>query len=331
MKSKMVRKTIGCAVAMLTLLSTPVAGAKSHEEFFAEYEPAAKKLEEFYSAVTMDAVQQRTRLGADRTSETTVREELKLYTSGDDLRVDAVITRDGKPTDQVSVATPEKAFVVARDGDAERFVLRDMTQDFARSASAVRNRYHALFAPFSAGLGGESILQRLKAPTTTITGIREETKDGETFVEVSYQYPLPDPLPKSSKPRQAREARGSYTFAKDRAWVAVKSEWWPGADQEGHLSGKMEYDGSQDGVPLLRKVVFLRDTLGRTLKWIELDVTKIVPGIAPQRDFKLAAFGIHDVSEEKETNYWLFLIVSGIVLLAAALIVGRLAASNRAH
>jgi hypothetical protein len=315
-----------CVLAVLVLLAVAVSPAKaavSESEFLAQYEPAVRKLHDFYRAVRVSGMLTKSNWTMDKN---VAPEKVVVYANGDRLRVDVVIPNlvSGNPEEgavRVSVSAPDTSFGLTREPGAKTFVLRNVTSDPDSMTHVLRGEKYLLFAPFKDRMGIE-ILQKLKSPGLKITSIEDRKQGDESLVKVSYT----DDIMFNNRPLQYI---GWYLFSENKSWALRGSFSQRSVEDAKQIWSDIEYGDTVDGIPLLKKAEYWvqKGTVRSDIQ--TYDVSEIKPGRVPEKEFGLAAFGIRDIREEKETNYWLYLIVTGVVLIAAAIVVARVSARRR--
>jgi hypothetical protein len=312
----------------------------SKDEFLAQYELAAKRLQSFYDNVTISAVvtQKNWPWAKDSPEEKRWQYPAKyvFYADGKDVRLDIFQpAQDGQPLANVEartvVADPGNSFSVNRSAGEKAFVLERLASDFERTKMRLllNEARFAGAAYCDAWIGNVAAFNRLTAKGAKISSVEEETRDGEALVKVSY--------------RQAgRIGRGPIQLicwlllARDKCWavrgwsegVAAVADGPDILDNE-EARAEIEYGDSVNGVPLLKHVTYWRQKGGERFSIADYRIDEIKPGAPSSKEFKLATFGIGDIRAEKETSYWLYLIAAGVVLIAAAFIVARISARRR--
>jgi hypothetical protein len=314
----------GVLLVIFAWAVSPANATVSEGEFFAQYETAARKLRDFYGAVTISGTLTKKNWTKDKN---VAPEKVVVYADGDRVRVDVDSSKliDGSPHDgavRVSVVAPDTSFALTREPGANAYVLRNVTSDAESMAHALRGEKYLLFAPYKDRMGID-VLEKLKSPGTKITSIAEEKRGDELLVKVSYQ----EDIVFNNKPLQYI---GWYLFAQDKSWALRGSFSQRPVAEAKQIWSEIEYGDTVDGIPLLKKAEYWMQKGTERSEVQKYEVTEIKPGRVPEREFQLAAFGIRDIREERETNYWLYLIVAGVVLIAAAFIVARISARRRA-
>ncbi|MBI2824283.1 MAG: hypothetical protein HYX69_06315 [Planctomycetia bacterium] len=307
-------------VPFALLLSANVkAGAEqSKTAFLEQYEPAARRLEAFYNSLTMSGTLTRSNFNKKQFPS---REKIVLRGNGASLRFDI-----DEPTDNGTVAgdgelsivfTPKDTFEVTRDAATSAYVLRQMSATTDRLSMVQRQRYYLFATYFGRTAIPRPILENLRRPALQITSIEEDPSGGEMLVKVSYTETV-------TFNRKPLTYSGWFLFSKTDGW-ALRGSFEKGDRPDAKaMRADIKYNGKVDGIPLLQSAEYWMEKDGTRFDVERFDVVSIQPGAAPAQDFSLAAFGIRDAREERESRHWLFLVAAGIALVAIAIVLARL-------
>jgi hypothetical protein len=318
----------------------PACAELSEEEFFAQYEPAAQKLQSFYDSVTISAMVTRKNgpwpKDSPQDKEWQHPAKYVFYSDGTDVRLDTFqTTQDRQPLADAEastiVAESRNSFTVRRGAGEKAFVLQKLTPYYERTKMRILLN-EARFAGAAYGdtwIGSVTAYSRLKGQDVKISSIEEEMRGGESLVKVSYRH-------NSEIRRGPIQMICWFLFARDKCWalrgwsegVATVTDGPDFLDNE-QARAEIEYGDSLNGVPLLKHVTYWRQRGNERFSILDYRIDEIKPGPPSSKEFKLATFGIGDIRAEKETGYWLYLIMAGVVLLAAAFIVARISARRR--
>jgi hypothetical protein len=327
-----IRTAVFIAVVWSACLPKLGLTAVSTAEFLAQYEPAAIRLIAFYNHATMSGRYIQTFKVRGSETESRLGYQFTIYSDGKRLRTDLrqIEGKSNRPALSASVVAPERSFVVDREDEARPYVLQRLKRkdEGPPDGRAVKMHLYAAFCPY-ADTDGVTILDRLKDAATTITGINEEERGGESLVTVSARFQLRPPTPRV-KPQP--EWNGTFTFAKSKGWALQESTRSPVGSNEVRISCNVTYSDVIEGIPVLKRGEFWRDTPNDRLRIADCEVEEFKPGPPPPRDFTLAAFGIRDIGVDDgvtETNYWLYLAIGGIILIAAALVLAQFTSRKR--
>ena len=308
------RSAVFAVVAVLLMGGTaPALEGMSKQEFLAQYEPAAERLQRFYEHITLEAVVTRSNL--EHKNSRIARQRLVLRTDGDKMRIDGFVPDGtGGESVRVAVTSPGSSFTLRRQADQESFVLSHLSSDSTQDMRSLRSRHYYLFAPFCES-AGVILADKIRPRNFRIISIEEEERNGEQLVKVAYERDV------HFKGKPLTYA-GYDVFSKTMGWALREFA-------RGRQRGIIEYDGMIDGVPLLKTAEYWRQKGDERVNILRCEVTKIEPYAAPPDTFEFAAL-VGDVRQEGKSSYWLLLIAGGVVLIAIAVVLARFAAHRRA-
>jgi len=310
---------IGLCLARLAVAQNRV----SKDEFLARYEPAAKRLEEFYSNVEMRAVSTSAEWPAYNDTGGRRSTRVVFRANGDLMRVDATIVSEddslAKGRTSVRVANPKGSFLAGRGAGKADFVLLGMDPDYGASVQTIRATHLAVAAPF-AWLGAPIADTIRSDAAITLTRIEETSQDGEPVVKVFWED---------------QRAVGWFLFLKDRSWALREYSFWAKdltpeklrtqPDRYFVSRAAIEYGDTHDGIPLLKTAKYWRETgPARQPRLVEtIVVEELVAGPVPEREFTLAALGIPSAEQTSNTVRPALLFVLGTTALILAYLVLR--------
>ena len=303
-------------------VATSARAELSQEEFFAQYAPAAARLNAFYAPpIKVTALRTKSNW---RNGPSTPPERIAIYFNGDRVRVDAARPApEGQNSDGGEVSTrvagPETSFVVWRGAGQNSYGLTQLGDGkHGPKATLARDEY-VEFAPFYEHHLGVDYLTLLKRTSVKITALEEEKRGDEALVKVSY-------IQNSTINKKPVQWTCWCLFSKDRCWALRGSSYQNTATKSPPAVSQIEYGTTVDGIPILKTAEYWKQDGDQRLEVTKYEQIEIKKESAPAGDFTLAAFGIGDVREEKETKYWLYLIVAGVVMIAAVIVLARLGA-----
>ncbi len=119
-----------------------------------------------------------------------------------------------------------------------------------------------------------------------------------------------------------------FVFYRDRAWALKEFSWGaPQLKEPLHRvrQGWLEYEGSSDGIPLLKRVTF-RMEHGPTREYYgedQYEVEEIKVGAVPLEEFTPDAFGIHLGKQRSRWGWAAPALVSGVLLVTVYVVLLR--------
>ncbi len=268
------------------------------QEFFAQYEPAAIRLREIYANMTMSGRYIQGFKVRGSQTESRIGYQFTIYSEGSRLCAD-LHQFEGKlsrPADSAFVVAPKMSFAVDRQDRTKPYELKRLKRQDQGPPNemSIRLRLYAAFCPY-ADMDGVAILERLKHASTTIIGITEKNQDSDTLVTVSARFQLRPPSPRD---KPLPEWTGSYTFSKTRGWVLQESTRSTPDAHDIRVSCNVTYGAVVNGIPVLKRGEFWRDTPTDRIRIADCQVDEFKPGAPPLHEFTPAAFGVRDPRDE---------------------------------
>jgi hypothetical protein len=293
------------SVAVLALITRlGMSETISKGEMLAEYEPEAKKLEDFYRRAQITGISTKSDWGGLGGTEVT---KHVFKGNGKSLRVDEILIETPRypppPWVQwITVASPSGSFQASRASGQPTFVLRDHGGDSARMDTVIRWKYKISSAPYQ--FRDYTILEFLKLPELNINNCERLVRNGESLVKVSYQYPGTVP--------------GSFLFSVDKHWALIENT--NGTDfQKDRLV--VEYE-LENGMPVMRRIESWREVKdGRKSMHEVIDITEFLSRAASEKEFTVASVGLPDPGPRRGRRWMLLLTIVGIICLLIARIV----------
>lgn len=308
---------VAAGVSALTPSCTIAEETLTPQEFFAAYEPAAKRLEAVYGTARIEGQYRRTGFQGQK-DET---QSLVIGTLGDKIRVDREIL-EGRQAGRRS------AFVVSRDGSfrvtaaGSGFALDDVTSNYASSledARLVCKHYCAPFTIFEA---------------TALDFLR--TTDGLSIESIRYVNRESDPQRRLVEVRHRRrgvmkdgtayDSPGRLWFDPERGWALVGYVMGKETGAKPDLRADMAYEGDVDGVPILKSAEYYYApaagpgaSKGPKTKIERYEVTKFDPAPPAESDFTLQSFGLPDVQGPTPGPGRYTILYVGLGILAAGI------------
>jgi len=251
------------------------------DQVLREYPPALDRLENFYAHVRIQGK------GSYRAEGPKATKRLSEYTfdwrrNTDSMRLVREVTSDTwQPTHTRGlVSSPRQSFSVVRKSATGDFALESLSADPSGQTQPIR--FHAMlcFSPHS--LGDTSVREYLKSPAFAVKDASRVVYAGRDCVKITFE-------------RVAARGfvSGSMIVDPQAAWVIRQTEL---TSVEPRFTGltTAEYEGQQDGIPLLRGARMVFETEGVATEIHELKVDKLTVEDVPDEEFTLAAFGISD-------------------------------------
>jgi len=279
------RTRIGLVLA-LSLTSAPTSAragesGSAQERFLAQYPAASKKLEDYYRHL---------KIYFTRIEQNSSICDLEFSRNGDSIRV---VELDGKRSEPyyAYVVDPELIFKLRQDTTKSPFFVTDLGKggpsDYKSWANLVLSKARVAFAPYGADLTGP-IRDLLTEKALKIKSV-QESEDGT--IKVDWEGVEPG-IPKS---------RGSFSFSPDQCW-ALRDYSIRYVDRKDMRTKKpnpdfseyahIDYEGSDDGVPLVHRVQMWAGEGDSKHLWFTYDVQDISHELVPKDQFTLASFGI---------------------------------------
>jgi hypothetical protein len=301
-------------VMLWNLESALGAQDTTKKDFLADYEPAAKRLEDFYRRTTI-------RARAVTTAPEGERSKNIRYEANDRLLRLEISDEvwNGKPSDvcfRAMVTNPKASFWITKKVNSDRFQINKLVHRNIDYAKAVAIDGEIPFAPFCWRDG--RVTTFLKFPNVSILKIEDLSIDGETLCNLTWKQEFP----RSAEGKDTKPWIGWFLFDPARCWVLRGHRLGP-------LEASLEYGPLQDGVPMIKKLEYWYDKDGSRSYVTTITVSEIKRVEAPEKDFTLAAFGMNDVPPPRSPALY-YLLAFGFIGLIVAGLVRRLAQRKRA-
>ncbi len=264
-----------------------------------DYEPAAKKLEAFYTNIRMR--------GKIVHWWKENNQYIEYMANGPLLRLKSVYDELGE---FVSVANNKGSFYLIKKNNGNGFQLReagnpDLYQDMAQG---IRSSAILPFAPFC--FNNTTIIDFFKHSNDGLKDVITINREGKTFVKVVFEWPT---VP--NKPMIMNLIW--LIFSPDDCWAL--HEYYLGAVGVRVADCCLiTYENKLDGIPLVKKIERWRvDGEGKHHKELSAEVSEILPGSVPGEEFTLAAFGIPEVAPAVETHRqrFYYILLGGVLLI----------------
>ena len=297
-------------------------GAVSKEEFLAEYGPAAARLEEFYSNLRLSA---RVANSGWPQEARNIQQEIVIRGGRGSLRLDRTTSQGDRPGTAVWVAAPTRSFnVFARPGQSS-YALEDLGTRSAVAVEGMRLRCPLTAAPY--GILEDRIADFIKFDDLTLTRL-ERTTDEQGAALAKLHYERHDELD-----GQPTEQYGWLAFYPDRCWALHEYSFGAKDLNYTRIRALLDYAGDEEGVPLLKRAEYWYESgpPPRKRSLVQMfEVTELVPGPVPEKEFSLAAFGLPDIEQAAPSGMPYLIVFLGILALVAGILLGRWALARRA-
>jgi len=260
------------------------AGDPSVRSFLDDYREATKKILQVYDSIRMDCKQ---------IDPSGVEESWKYSRRQRSTRWVKVDPKTGGASALVS--DPDQSFKLSRNsGSSQYAVMRiaDAAPKAMRSyVASIEARTLPAYAPYRAYLE-EPIDKFLSEPRCTINSIVWEGQSPNRLIRVGWEIA---PTKPNGKTRYGR-----FEILPDAGWVLKSYAIYFRDGYKDKATGRMsdlgrggdlEYEGEQEGIPLIRRVSTWTSAVEKAAG-PTYEVTKIEPGPIPREDFTLASFGI---------------------------------------
>ncbi len=287
--------TLACSMTCLLVLAESSArGAdppkKPAEQFRLEYPAAYKKLERFYTNMTMSVKQTCLKESSPVKGQVTY---WRFRGDGQSFRRDNRKYEGDDDSASVVVRDPGLSFAAKRKSASEKYSFlwkeRPAPVDFDDSLCVFRSQSLACAAPFCTVVG-RTVADLIAEKNFELVDASRIVDPGGDLVKIDWNSPLPD----------GRRCRGRIVFAPDDCWALREMimhfdglEEATGKVFEGCLGMNVEYSGKRDGVPLVRQVRTWGEVkAGRKPIWL-YEATSLRPGPAPGHDFRPEILGLN--------------------------------------
>jgi len=279
------------------------------KEVLPKYASALKRLEEFYSHVRIVGT------GRYRAYPSSVDRQfsVEFLAKGDARRLTRTRTVDGKGegvgTRYAWVTTPNLCFELFRAPDRSNYVVRSLAPGGCPQLSdQMRFNGQLCDAPFS--LADIRVRELLESRNFRVSGVSWVDAGGTKLLRMQFQRSAP-----------AGFTSGWILVDPQQAWVLREYETTSASQSTGG-HGVLEYRGSGDGIPLLRRATLDWTQKGKATESHELRVETIAWEEVPEEAFTLSAFGITaPVQGQAPTARRMFSLIVVVALLALLFLV----------
>ena len=294
-------------------------GASIKDRFLAEYPAASKRLNRVYGNLQFDVVHTEepyangvvTRRYREQYATNGGRLLRKVHveqvkqSDNDTIGLDRIYVADPRTSFSLQRAAPESPYVIVGIGSYEEraggllFEARPLTATFGYYETTLWQSVHNdVVTEWDVAEGGQGLAQ------VTWT----EKKDETGF-----------------------ERRGKVIVAPSQSWAIREYSLLNYRGEPirvvGALRGTAEYDGIEDGVPLVKLLTHWsegydeRGGVKDRGNMEKFEVVSITRELLPESNFTLAAFGLRDptAATANRPQWWLWLAVSGFALVLAGL------------
>jgi hypothetical protein len=296
--------------------------AVSKEEFLAEYAPAAARLEEFYSNLRLGA---RVANSGWPQEARNIQQEIVIRGGHGSLRLDRTTSEGERPGTAVWVAAPTRSFnVFARPGQSS-YAMEDLGTRSAVAVAGMRLRCPLTAAPY--GILEDRITDFIKFDDLTVTRLERTTDEqGAALAKLHYERHGEDD-------GQRYEQYGWLAFYPDRCWALREYSFGAKDPNKTRIRARLDYAGDKDGVPLLKRAEYWYESgpPPRKRSLVQtFEVTELVPGPVPEKEFSLAAFGLPDIEQAAPSGLPYLVVFLGILTLVAGILLRRWLVARRA-
>ncbi|MBX9788905.1 MAG: hypothetical protein K2Y37_08300 [Pirellulales bacterium] len=311
------------AVALpLALGPSFAAGAVSKEEFLAQYEPDAARLQEFYGNVRLSA---RVANSGWPQEAHNIQQEIVLRGGRGSLRLDRTTSQGERPGTAAWVATPTRSFAAfARPGQSS-YSLEDLSGQYAGAVAGMRLRCPLTAAPY--GILEDRITDFIRFEDLTVTRLERTTDEqGAALAKLHYER-------HSEDDGQRYEQYGWLSFYPDRCWALREYSFGAKDPNKTRIRALLDYAGDQEGVPLLKRAEYWYESgpPPRKRSLVQtFEVTELVPGPVPEKEFTLAAFGLPEVEQAAPSKLPYVIVFLGLLALVAGIMLRRRVLARRA-
>jgi len=271
-----------------------------------EYPPALERLENFYGRV---CIQGKGSYRAERAKPTKrlIDYTLDFRRKRDSMRLVREVTSDTWQPAQTRglVSTPRLSFSVVRHSGTGDYALESLSPGPSGQADQIRFDALLCFSPYS--LGDSSVRDLLKSPAFAIKDASRVACAGRECVKITFERTA------------SRGFVSGWMIVDPQAGWVLREREVTSQDPPFTARTTVEYEGQQDGIPLLRGARLAFEYGGVATEIHELKVDKLTVEDVPDEEFTLAAFGISDAGATRPP-----LIPPGLAysLLAALVAVG---------
>jgi hypothetical protein len=310
-------KVAAILISVLVLGGENLRAAFTEGQFWKEFIPGVKQLDQFYSNIQIEAT---CRSEYPNSRVNPVRESrIVFFSNGALQRLDFIQLdpKTGQVQEETSyVATPNRSFVVGRLGSRKDYALRNADNGYDET----RFRIRTLNLPLQAFIGNYKSLQELyEKKDVRIDSIEESTDDHGSLIKVAFQTLRP------VKPATGTTVSGWIEFMPNRFWAVRRSLLRPTKTLP-HSAVKesiIDYDADANGFPLVSAINQKTTDLDTGVVYPDnWTVTKILPEAVDPYQFTPEAFGLH-IPEPFNYNRLILLIIAGTLLLVIGIVIWR--------
>ena len=296
-------------------------------ELLAEFRADFERTKEFYMHVYMEATLQKSGfsdLRSEANPEGRSSHRVVLRRNGKHYyRVDDSALEDaGVPTGRLIIAlvSPKGTVIAERDTKAGPLRVTDWSDEEDLGLAFLPTQYKFAEAPFTAYyfpvaplvFGNAGFLKSKR-----VTDVRCYDESGERLVEISLE----------GVTIEDRKWFAHFVFYRDASW-ALKESIYGHSDvleDEGTCHCQLEYDGAEDGIPLLKGASHWRE-IGpeqRVIMMEVCDIDKIVPGPVDEAEFTVEAIGLKIGEHRASWTRRLWLLLVSIFIILALIVISR--------
>jgi len=269
-------------LSVLSLSTAGPSGFSSKEDLLAAYEPAAQRLQAFYTNLY---------ISADITKSNWVYmphqppgEKVEFRANGRLIRSDRVIEDAAHPETIVQVAGAQRGFVVSKAPGANAFILDTWHANPELTTESSRLFNPLAFAPYC--ILEVTILEWMKRPSVRLRAVEEVQEQGELLLKATFDETF-------KREGQVLHLSHRFLFEPQRNW-ACRRYAYGGTNPE---CAEIEYEGEVDGIPLIKSATYWKEDKGKRANMTHATVRKLIVGPVPEDQFTLAAFGIAEPVE----------------------------------
>ncbi len=296
-------------------------------EILDDFREDFERLKEFYTHIYMEGTLQTSGfsdLQSEANPEGRSSHRVVLRRNGKHFfRVDDSVLDDaGVPTGRLTITLVSPKGTVMAEWDTKDGPPRvtDWSKDVYLGLGSLPGRYKFAEAPFTAYFFPAAPLifgdvDFLK--TKRITDVRCHDESGERLVEISLE----------GVTIEDRKWFARFVFHRDASW-ALKESIYGHSDvleDEGTYHCQLEYDGAEDGIPLLKSASHWRE-IGpeqRVIMTEVCNIEKIVPGPVDEAEFTVEAIGLKIGEQRANWTRRLWLLLSCVFMILVLVVIYR--------
>lgn len=301
---------------------------QEQSELLDEFRVNLERTEEFYMQMYMEATLQQSQVPGlvseanpdGRSSHRVVsRRNGKDYYRVDDSLLDDAGARTGKRT--VTLVSPKGTVVAEWDTEDGPPRVADWSDSPDLGLGTLPVDYKFVEAPFTAYLFPAALLifddDGVFSKTKRVTDVRCYNESGERLVEMSVE----------GVTSYDREWSGRFVFHRDASWALKECIFGhsDGGEAEATLHCQLEYNGAEDGIPLLKRATHWQEegSERRAVAMEVCNIEKIVPGPIDEAEFTAEAIGLKIGEHRASWTRRLWLLLAAVFLVLALIIIGR--------